>query len=1564
MKSFQTVKRTVLTMVAMLFFALVVVGDIERVEADDIIEISVGIEKGSSPTYGKTSNQSVSRSGSWITLYQPNNYNFRIDYSANTTGSIRTGYVYVKEGTKTVKTYKITQSASVTVTYDKNGAGSSFTRSVTYGKSYGKVDKPTRTGYEFTGWYTAKTGGSQVTETTLMKKTENHTLYAHWEPKKYTVTFKNGTTTVSTKTVTYGNTYEELPGCTKKGYDLAGWFTSSSGGSQVTASTKVTITSNQTLYTHWTPKKITVSFDTDGGSSVTPKTVKYNDYYTLPSKPTKTGYTFDGWYTAASGGTKITSSTKVTASEDHTVYAHWTANKYTVTFDKNGGSGANFTRTIAYGSTYTKVDKPARTGYDFIGWYTAKTGGNQVTEATKMTTASNHTVYARWSPKTFTVYFNSNGGSSVSSKKVTYDGYYGSLTTPTRKNYTFLGWYTAKSGGTLVTASTKVTITSSQTLYAQWEGDKYTVTFDKNGGDGDNYIRSIAYGNTYTKVDKPTRTGYDFIGWYTARTGGSQVTETTTMSTAEDHTVYAQWTAKQYTVTLNDNYYHSDIGIIVKKTVTYDSTYGELTAPTREYYKFDGWYTAATGGTKVTASTKVTNAADHTLYAHWTANNYSVTYDKNGGNGDNFIRSIAYGSTYVKVDIPTRTGYSFAGWYTEKTGGSQVTETTIMSTAANHTLYAHWTANKYTITYDKNGGNGDNFTRSIAYGSTYAKVDIPTRTGYTFSGWYTAKTGGSQVTDTTIMSNAENHTLYAHWTPNTCKVTYDKNGGNGRNITRSIAYGSTYGKVDVPIRTGYDFLGWYTEKSGGKQVVETTIMTATEDHTLYAHWAPKIIEVTFVSVVDDHMIIELVLDTKLVTYGNSYGKLFVPTRSGYIFQGWYTVPMGNDVSKPVRITETSKVTNQADHTLYAYWTPDMYTVTYDLNGGEGENFARKISYNANYGKVDDPKKTGYSFVGWYTEKTGGSQVTETTIMLTAESHTLYAHWKASSPCGVILDPQNGDANMTVSVIQGETYGDALPTVKKTGYNFKGWYTAKSGGTKITSASIVPYSTVVQLYAQWSVKTYTVKFDANGGTGGPTSMKKTYGKAATIPADEPEKLGHDFIGWAVSLADAAALKVSYKPGDYFTRNASITLYAVWEQYTNLVRSDEKDTRIYISYDCVDQLKREVNNWGGIDDTLDCAATDGYPLLDQIRNVLYYESSEYRLRDVCCVLKSSVEQIDTRGMGYLEIRIPKSLDGITLFGVYSPVSMEIQGTYDWFNLDSFSSALPDCTTKLSKFVIVDKDGDGKVNYEKDSYFVDQTDLEKALKDDKSFKEELRKIVAEAVTRIKEELKEEKLEIPALFVTEENLMNLLGGGLCGQTAAVNLYLYYAYGNQSVGDNIWVEEEVFRKAFLEFLEMENDDYAWVDRFITSLPDQDGHGGEGWTSITDYLNKKLSMFGKTASAGIQGFQIGGSKKQLELTKQMISEGIPVIMSFASETEKLRMLRMAENGKDLYEDTRNPVDSHYVIVTGVYESARDESIYLKVASWGKEYYINWYEYVSKANKGLLGEVGCGYVVIK
>lgn len=144
--------------------------------------LSVSVAKGNTSTYSKNSDQSVSSSCSWITLYKPNNYNFRIDYSANTTGSTRTGYVYVKEGSTTFTTYKITQTATVKVTYNKNGgSGSNYTRNIALNSKYGKVDNPARDGYIFIGWWTATSGGSQVTETTIMNKTVDHTLYARWK---------------------------------------------------------------------------------------------------------------------------------------------------------------------------------------------------------------------------------------------------------------------------------------------------------------------------------------------------------------------------------------------------------------------------------------------------------------------------------------------------------------------------------------------------------------------------------------------------------------------------------------------------------------------------------------------------------------------------------------------------------------------------------------------------------------------------------------------------------------------------------------------------------------------------------------------------------------------------------------------------------------------------------------------------------------------------------------------------------------------------------------------------------------------------------------------------------------------------------------------------------------------------------------------------------------------------------------------------------------------------------------------------------------------------------------
>ena len=172
-------------------------------------------------------------------------------------------------------------------------------------------------------------------------------------------------------------------------------------------------------------------------------------------------------------------------------------NTYTITYTMNGGTNSSSNPSsynVLYGVTFAN---PSRTGYTLKNWTidgTAVTGINPGANATwssiddmyckcSSRTVGNKTVVANWTANTYTVNFNANGGSTpTASKTVTYDSTYGTLPTPTRDGYTFNGWYTAASGGTKVTSSTKVTITATQTLYAQWTIKTYTITYDGNGG--------------------------------------------------------------------------------------------------------------------------------------------------------------------------------------------------------------------------------------------------------------------------------------------------------------------------------------------------------------------------------------------------------------------------------------------------------------------------------------------------------------------------------------------------------------------------------------------------------------------------------------------------------------------------------------------------------------------------------------------------------------------------------------------------------------------------------------------------------------------------------------------------------------------------------------------------------------------------------------------------------------------------------------------------------------------------------------------------------------------------
>ena len=175
------------------------------------------------------------------------------------------------------------------------------------------------------------------------------------------------------------------------------------------------------------------------------------------------------------------------------------------------------------------------------------------------------------------------------------------------------------------------------------------------------------------------------------------------------------------------------------KVVTFGSAYGTLATTSRTGYTFAGWFTAASGGTQVTTATIVSTASNHTLYAQWTANTYTVTFDANGGTHRlPTSKVVTFGSAYGTLATTSRTGYTFAGWFTAASGGTQVTAATIVSTASNHTLYAQWTAlPTHTVTFNSNGGQGT-MSHQVASDPDRLTLNTFTRTGYTFSGWNTA----------------------------------------------------------------------------------------------------------------------------------------------------------------------------------------------------------------------------------------------------------------------------------------------------------------------------------------------------------------------------------------------------------------------------------------------------------------------------------------------------------------------------------------------------------------------------------------------------------------------------------------------------------------------------------------------------------------------------------------------------------------------------------------------------------------------------------------------------------
>ena len=563
-----------------------------------------------------------------------------------------------------------------------------------------------------------------------------------------------------------------------------------------------------------------------------------------------------------------------------TITAEYAVDTKTVSWVVDGAAFATTTCTV--GQSYVLPGKtPTKSGYDFAGWYTAASGGTRVTTSTSFSATSATTLYAHWTRTSIKVTFNANGGSvATSSKSVTIGSTYGALPTPTMdEDHLFVGWYTSASGGTQVTASTKVTATSDQTLYAHWAERTYTIRFNENGGSGSMADVTALYSESVTLTKNTfARAGYAFSGWATSKTGAKAYDDQAVVSRlAEDagavFYLYAVWTAKSYAVS-----WVVDGAAFATTTCTVGQNYvlpGKVPTKTADGFNYtaQGWYTAASGGTLVAffafSVTTFTATSPTVLYCHWWS--WPVGTQPVYWNTDDtsFTTVCTIGEKYVfPVETPTKNGsgleYTFVGWFTAASGGTQITEDSIFVGDGDVTymafnLYAHFAskdATTKTVSYVWRAASTDGFITDrkveCVVGATYVVptglVVVSNGEYYCVEGWYTEESGGTQVTNDTPFLSSSPTTIYAHLSKSaTCRWYKDYPYVPEETFaTTECTIGESYVLPGgIPSKKGFDFIGWfpyflvYDSGSGISAQTEITadvIFSGQAPEIMFARW--------------------------------------------------------------------------------------------------------------------------------------------------------------------------------------------------------------------------------------------------------------------------------------------------------------------------------------------------------------------------------------------------------------------------------------------------------------------------------------------------------------------------------------------------------------------------------------------------------------------------------------------------------------------------------------------------------------------------------------------------------
>ena len=788
-----------------------------------------------------------------------------------------------------------------------------------------------------------------------------------------------------------------------------------------------------------------------------------------------------------------------------------------------GGSAPVDSNQYASSATAVVLANPAQSGFslsgnNLVGWTLNSGGTGQVYQAgnSLQLGSASVTLYAKWSKIQYTVTYYPNGGTgSVPTDLTTYTigesvPIYGNTGPLSRIGYSFAGWgYNSTETDQIFQSGQGYTVGANNvTFYAVWSANTYTVTYDSNGATGSPSKATDSYTTASTAITLATvgsmaKTGYNFAGWGLA---ASSTPVADGYTVAANTRLYAQWNIASFAVTYLAGTNGSG-NVPTQNAVNYGANF--TVAPSAGLSATDGTYTYAfvswmdgAGATYAPGQSYLMGAAPVTLTAQWTRI-YNVKYSFNGGSVSTPIpdqQKVSGDIITVSSVIPTRAGYTFTTWQDQ--GGRSAAASSSYTVSDNHyLLYAQWTPVSYTVTYDSNGGGTNPTERTHVIGEIFTLASAPTKTGYDFAYW---SDGGSTHYNAggTYLVGTQNIALQAQWTPQVYVITYDFNGGTGNPISpTNYTFGTPAATLPSAgiTRQDYTFSGWSSSATASTGVLN---FTPSGNIQLHAVWVTSIYRLTFDagSGFSDTA-------TAKVTIGQAIA-LPSATRANYTLLGWSTQQSGGTAR-----AAGSSFTPSADATLFAQWTLQIFTVTFDGNHGTPSQTSATMTYGSSTPiALPSATRSNYVFNGWYSDPSAGYLIGAASANYSpTSSMTAFAHWIQGSLNGMGAATQIAQVTVHAGIDSSFTAGSNVSTVSVN-------YLADSlpDGTVITAylenstARVTPLlssaaNTILSLIVAWVAPDGTVPRTAAGkpislsvANSSITAGSKVYGLLGNSP----------------------------------------------------------------------------------------------------------------------------------------------------------------------------------------------------------------------------------------------------------------------------------------------------------------------------------------------------------------------------------------------------------------------------------------------------------------------------------